>query len=479
MYRLVLLTLLSLSGPLACASAPLNGSPPIASTATQVTFSGFSPLASTPVEIEVSSTKNAGWTQIASTLSSAQATTFWDGTKMYAFSVKATVPANQWAQDSCTTSETFIRMRFSPSFFLPTFDHESISGVAPLDCLRARQLAGDGFFTAVDACNSPESPVARVRAHADHTTGTYVGNLTIDDAGDVATHGCVQAVQGDLTIAGPWTLDVAMPALQSVSGDLSVDYPRQPNETHPEVRAAQLPALTTVGADLILTSAHPGGGSQIVSMPYGMNALTTIGGDIDINVETFNTSASGFSALTHHAGNLSVVTGTGDTSGFFNALLSVDGDVYLDLGHTLVTIMGSLQTVGGDFTLLDGNPTPGVLDALASVGGDFTLGTVAFNGPPAQLFFPALADVTGRVTLDTTNLDVVNIGATPLQAGALTLTTNAGIDDLGPGDVQVIGGGSIEFINNSNLCLSTINAFLAGQLGWNGGSVISGNDDGC
>lgn len=140
---------------------------------------------------------------------------------------------------------------------MPTFDHSSVSGVAPLDCMRAQQLAGDGFFAAADACDSPDSPLARVRANADHTTGAYLGNLVINDAGDVAAHGCVETVQGDLTIAGPWTLDVTMPVLQIVSGDLTIDYPREPNETYPEVRGAELPALTTVGANLALTSAPP------------------------------------------------------------------------------------------------------------------------------------------------------------------------------------------------------------------------------
>lgn len=478
--RLLIFTLcFGLSGPLACAISPLNGAPPLPATTSNVSFAGYAPAPSSPITIEASSTGTGGWTAIATALTSAQPTNFGDDVQLYYFTVRVPIPADRWAPDGCTTSQTFIRMRYAQRFFIPTFDHEQVSGVHPLDCVQDEQDGGATFMQALSACASADSPVARVRAADNHGTGTYVGNMTIDDPSDLQTYACVEQVQGSLTVAGPWTLDVEMPLVQSVTGNLSIEYPRQPNQTTPIVRAPQLPALTSVGADLTLNSPHPGGGGQLVNIAYGMNALTSVGGDLGISVQSFNTSASGLGGLTQVDGDLSVVTGTGDTDGYLNALQNVDGNVFLDLGHTVAGVLGALQTVGGGFTLQDGNPVPGVLDALTSVGGDFTLGTISFNGPPSQLFFPQLGAVAGRIVLSNTSLSQANFGGTSLQATGLTVDSNGGLTGLGPANFQISGSGSIEFTNNSNLCLSTINGFLAGQPSWTGAAVLFGNDDGC
>ena len=272
----------------------------------------------------------------------------------------------------------------------------------------------------------------------------------------------------------------------SVTGDVDLAYTRPGLQFNESTRPVHMPALTTIGGHLNISSpaAIP---NQVIFMDVGLDALSSIGGDLTISVQTSNVSLSGMGALATVPGNLSIVTGQGDTTmwSFMNGLLTVNGDVTMDIGFTATGVLASVTFIGGHLNHLDGNilATGSASDgyaSLVSVGGDLTYTNAQVIGGPGHFLFASLMSVGGTLTYDDiSSKDSVLFGAPGLQVNGLTVSNSPALTSMGADNITVINNGPITITGNSNLCSTTVDAWLLGQVGWAGVPTISGNDDGC
>jgi len=379
-----------------------------------------------------------------------------------------------------------LKVRTSGNYDLPTIDETSPNGKPFLNCLNDEmEDNGRSAISAILFCDSPNSPVTDVSVPAVGAPFDHVGSVTIANAVQAEQWVCLRHLTGDLNVPSSSLEHIDLPVLESVSGDANLVYDRPGLSYFEETRRISAPLFNTVGGDLNLSSpaATP---NQVIQYRIGLDALTSVGGTVDVSAQAFNTDLYGLSNLVSIPGDLSIVTGSGDTFmyGFLSDLTAVTGDVFVDIGHSSGGVLRALQTVGGDFEHVDGNiiitGSPSYGD-LVSVGGNLTFANTAPNGPSNVQLFPSLTSVGATLTYENigSGRSEILLGAPMLTVGALTVTNNPALTTMGAANIDVVGSGLILVTNNANLCDSSISAWMGGQMNWTGPSSVSGNDAGC
>jgi hypothetical protein len=216
-----------------------------------------------------------------------------------------------------------------------------------------------------------------------------------------------------------------------------------------------------------------------------LEALTSVGGDIALElVNTSNGDLQGFDSLLTHAGEISVLGGSGDAAwyGLFPNLDSVTGDLHVRTGHSTYGVMRKLTSVGGDLwiegSLLHTEGLTGSFPLLQSVAGDlsFTGLEVTGGGTVAQ----ALDEVGGQLSIADggVGLATLSFGAAGgVNLHGLALTSNPGLATWNNANWHVLGSGPITITNNGSLAACAAENFVATQQGsgWTGSATLAGN----
>jgi hypothetical protein len=262
----------------------------------------------------------------------------------------------------------------------------------------------------------------------------------------------------------------------------------------PRIRRIELPALQSVGGGfgLVVAEDIPSGTVGDGRNAIGINALTAVGGSIQVTWRIPVYSPSGLSGLTTHASDLHMVL-AGDQShtGFLANLATVQGNVTLDPGHTTVSdVLMGLTHVGGTVTLEDDcNATPGELgpelfDNLTTIDGDLSIHHVTRTVLHGLL--PLLTAVGGTMRVEGSGVTNFPLGALPgqthpmLSLGALSVTDDPQLMSFDASYVRVAASGAITIQNNCILPATTAATFVSDQTaaGWSGIATVSANGTG-
>jgi hypothetical protein len=477
------LIVLTLAG---CVFGPVNDQE-LASTSSSVTVSGYLPFGSTMLRVEASSSPAGPWTSIGSTVSSG--TSFhYAGTNLFPFSTSVVVPASLWHPQGCDQVVYLRVLESNYDVALNTFEAIAPGGGSAISCIGSEVSGGASLGAAVETCNSPDSPVLRLRV-PDPSATSHTGNLVLASPADAAPYACLEVLYGDLVVeeeslAGfPTSLpSIALPALQEVHGDVDIDYQLPFVPSGAQARRVELPSLHTVTGSLWLNSDRLDGGSGLATVDVGMNALTTVGGGVSLTSDITGTTWRGLETLTIIPGDL-VMDIHGDWSifGVLEQLRHVQGNVDLTLDHNGSTGLPELRWVDGNFTQNGGihfAPQGPAFAGLRSVGGDFTLVDV----PMTHWLFMDLHTVGGTLRLDdsVSTASGLTVGDPfGLLVGSVEVVNNP--VPTGPGlfNVEPDPPQAITFQNNPNMCTSAIQSWIASRPSYFGPVTLSNNDTGC
>ena len=470
----------------ACISAPYNDTQ-INSAQQSISLSGYSLVMGDTVSLRASTSPSGPFVEFATATASGPSFTMQDGTTLYGFSISAVIPTERWSGDLCAGRQTYVRAYSQDGYALPSLDEVAPDGQSPVACISDRIQAGDSTVVAILACDSPDSPNVRLFTAAKRGPTQHVGDVTIADAADQDQWACLQSLTGNLSVPDSSLAVVELPQLTSVTGDVSLVYSRPGIDTEEDTREIHAPVLADITGSLTIASPFPPANSQLVSMNVGLNALTTVGGDLAIDVDASNVTLQGLDGLISVPGHFTLVTGQGDTTmwSFLQSLSSVVGDLHVDIGNTSLGVLPALVSVGGDFEHIDGDIliTDNVSDgyhSLASVGGDMTFSGTQVNGPGTFGVFNSLATVGGVLTYSqVTPFDSIDLGVPGLLVGGLTVTDNSALTLFGGGNITVVNDGPVTVTNNASLCAASVDAFAASLAGWNGVLTNSGNTGAC
>jgi hypothetical protein len=472
--------LLSVAG---CVGAPADDTP-TASTSTSISFSGYDLTPSTSVKLDYALSKSGPFVQFASTTTSAQPITFQDGTKLYSWKVSAVVPS--W-KSICDGSETFVRARSQGGYSLLSYEGTGAGGTpSGVSCVVQKLSDGEPTLASMIACASPDSPVIRLTTSAGALPKIHNGNVLVNTQAQADVYACIEQLNGSLTIGGASNeLSIAMPKLQTVSGDLSLTWLRDPLVSRflPAVRNINLPALTSVGGNLVGT--YQGLANDYIAFDMGLESLTSVGGNIALElVNVSNGDLQGFDSLLAHAGDISVLGGTGDAAWYslFPNLDSVTGDVHVRTGNSTYGIMRKLTSIGGDLwiesSLLHTEGVSGSFPLLQSVAGAVSLTGAETTGGGTVL--QALNSVGGQLSIVSGGADLtaLTLGAPAgVNLHALELTNNGHLATWNNANWHVLGTGAIAIVDNGSLPHCAAENFVATQQGsgWTGSATLSGN----
>lgn len=469
----------------ACMYGPLDDTD-LPSTQSSVTVKGMALSAGELITISASPTASGPYTDITTTTAGNQAYTASDGTQFYAFSVNVVVPDEAWAGNDCEGSTTYLRATAAAGYSLPTFDATAPNGKPWLTCLVDEINGGRSSLSSILFCDSPDSGRVRLTVPGAGVPYDHTGDLTLTTAADASSWVCLRNLDGDLTVASGLEA-IHLPVLESVSGDVSLSYDRPAGPGYyQDTRAIEFPALTTIGGSLSADSPAPAP-SQIIQYRLGLEAVSSLGGNLSITADAFNTDVYGLGNLTSVPGDLTFETGSGDTfmQGALETLTSVGGDLYVATGHSSGGVFPALQTVTGSFSHVDGNfyvlgsPTDGYA-SLSSVGGDFLLTGTTPNGPSTETIMPNLATVGGTFSYGSVGAwSTIALGAVSLSVGSFEVSGNSALTAIGASNITVGLTGSIVVNGNPNLCTSTVAAWISAQVGFTGSTTVSNNDTGC
>ncbi|MEM7678430.1 MAG: hypothetical protein AAF449_20760, partial [Myxococcota bacterium] len=269
----------------------------MASTSTAFTVSGMALTGNETVRVLVALSSSGPWTEVGTAESDANPVTASDGTEFFPFTTTVTVPTEQWDGNRCQGAITYLKVRNSVNWDLPTVNETSPNGKPFFDCFNDEmEFNGRTAISAILYCDAPDSPVTHVTVPAAGTPFDYTGSVTISTMAQADQWVCLRDLTGDLNIPSSGLEQIELPVLESVTGDASLVYDR-PGLTYLEpTRTIALPALSTVGGDLNLSSpaAAP---SQIIQFRVGLDALTSVGGSVDISAHAFNTDLYGLRNL--------------------------------------------------------------------------------------------------------------------------------------------------------------------------------------
>ena len=463
-FRLATLLVVALCN--ACMYSPANESQ-IATKDTAISISGIGPV-NESVIIRAAATPTGPWFDVAELNTDASG----------AYNGSEVVPVTAW-MPLCTAGggyETFIRADLQAGGSLATFDDAPI-GSTGMDCV-AGYLADDNL-AGVTNCVSEDSPVARVVALAGGTGASFWnGDVVIDDPSDVDAIACVETILGSLTIDDGVVEDLSLPRLVGVTGDVTMTLER-PVGVFVDTEIVHLPALASVGGTIDLWMPQPAGaGIQTIAANFGMNALTSVGGDIELQIDGFNCTPYGFAALTNLSGSVSYDSCSDDSQGhsLMTSLTTVGTDLHVILGgSTQHSFFEAVTNVGGDATIENGVWVGDMFTALTTVGGTLHVADVDIQPVPPPLAFDALA-LAGAIDWENANrFDAV--GAAAVAIGGLRFHDS---DDLTELDVLmskylIAPDAAITITDNANLPQCHAEDWVAGLAGHVGPVDVSGN----
>ena len=428
-------------------------------------------------------TRDGPWTTFDTVVSSSFPLHVLD-TDLYGFSTSTVIPG--WVSTGCG-EEVYVRVQgTSLTFNAVTFDGENADvEQTGMDCIADEIDAGNTLINAATTCASEDYPVVRLRTQL--LGGTLPGGVTISDQSEADEIACYREIDGTLTVADSSALSISLAHLERVTGDVHLFFSRDPAPGDaPDVREILLPSLHTIEGDLFVH--YPGEGGETVDFDVGLPALTSLGGDLTIDLVTFNAHVSGIDALESIPGNVAVTTSGDDYHSDFllPSLAWVGGDMDFALGGTTTGLFDAVEEVGGDLRIVGaflppGSPSLGVpnFESLATVHGDVAIAAsevVTVPGLPHQ--FPLLSTVDGTLDIDAGGIDGLFVGDDGgMNVGNLRLNQNFGLTDLAVTHVDVADLGTIEITNNANLSECDAWGFVDGQaaMGWMGSAMVSGN----
>lgn len=470
--------------------SPNNGQEVCGANAS-VRFLGYLPNASSSVQIQISPTGTGSWTNVGTATTASSGNTV-DGTVYYRFD--KSMQLAQWTSvaEGGAQLRTFVRARtWVPQSatvpvpywsYLTTFDVVPPLGTTPLTCGAQQMENGLSAVEANNACASPDSPVVELLAPHQTACGgcTSVvvnGNVVINSPLTAAQYVCTQTINGSLTVTQAAPEIVPLPALQTISGDVTLDHSvpfQQLGSTYYRRRFIETPALTSIGGDVTLYARRSAGPKAVL---MGLDAVTSVGGDITITLNDANPHV--FAALTSHEGDITIHGDSANygeldvnASGALASLTQVTGDVVVSDFFSALYFFNALEEIDGDLTIGDLR-LHASFGALQDVSGDLELLAVK----QIVSTWTNAVDVAGELGIvghaSQTGLTSFPIG--PMQAQALRIENNAALAALSGASFQV-GAGNITIAGNPALSQCEVNAFLAQQQagGWTGTASVSG-----
>jgi len=488
-------------GAAACVTSPRNNDS-VASKQSVVTFQGAGAEPSKQVRLEASSSAAGPFVQIpnvgASTSLSPTYNVPMSGGSLlplYGFTFTTPIPTAYWhaLRGQCATAETFVRVREGASMYYRTFE----KNMSPNTCIQAKLNAGFPPGEAFEACTSPDSPVIRLTVGG--TTTVHVGDVVIDDAADVAALVCVKEIQGSLLVTASAPKAISLPSLERVTGDVELVYtsylPDPPpmaasyqalrcGATHwvtADVRRFNMPLFTEVGGDLTLRQEGSFSGN-VSTQPIDLhlNALTSVGGDLSIEIFQFGGSPCGLTAVTDLPNDVTLIFHAGEVgsvvSGLMPAVTEVGGTLTINGGHNaLGNPLGAVTQVGA----LSITKVPGLSNfhfpLLTDVLGQVYLEGLGIGGNPS-----GLAHVGSLVVVDSTYTSLQQIGGPSLIIdSALELNDNpflSALLNMGSSKVTLGSTASFTLAANPALPASQVCGFVTFEqgIGWSGPSNLGG-----
>ncbi|MEM7676896.1 MAG: hypothetical protein AAF449_12905 [Myxococcota bacterium] len=453
-------------------------------------FRGYWVAPGAVVQILASSSPGGPFSQIGSAVTQTNGYEYPDGLTVYFFETAVTVPEQYWTGDACTGQQTYLRAANTSGLTVPSLDETAPNGQDSYTCIQERVSDGWSTIGAITFCDSPDSPNIRLYTAASTGPSSFSGNVTIATAADEKYWSCLQTLQGNLTVPGLGPDNVSLPRLQQVNGNISVTYDRFSLSSGDEGSYTfDVPALTTINGDFIANS-PPISASTIFEtgrVVLGLNAVTTLTGDLRLQVDAGNISVNGLSALSTLGGDLILNGGTGDAmmNNFASNLVQIGGDLEVDVGNNVQQMLLSLQNIQGSFRHLDGNPyasgsTSDSYRSLQSIGTNLLLQTGVIQGPGGLALMPNLTSIGGNLTYrQMSGQTSVLVGSTNLSAGGLAVENNTALTQLGASNLTLLPAAAVQVTNNPNLCTSSITTFVSSQTGWAGTLTQFNNDTGC
>jgi hypothetical protein len=501
MFRSRLAVFLVVLGASACVTSPRNNDS-VASKQSVVTFQGAGLEPLKQVRVEASSSAAGPFVQIPNVGASTSLLPSYNvpmsggqSLPLYGFTFTTPIPTARWhsLRGQCATAETFVRLREGASTYYRTFE----KNMSPNTCIQSKLNAGFPPGEAFEACTSDDSPVIRLTVGG--TTTVHVGDVVIDDAADVTALVCVKEIQGSLLVTASAPKAISLPSLERVTGDVELVYtsyiPDPPPMTVPyqaqrcgathwvtaDVRRFNLPLFTEVGGDLTLRQEGSfSGNASTQPIDLHLNALTSVGGDLSIEIFQFGGSPCGLTAVTDLPNDVSLIFHTGEVgsviSGLMPAATEVGGTLTINGGHnSFGNPLGAVTQVGGlsifKSSGLDGFHFPLLTDVLGQV----YLEGVGIGSNPN-----GLAHVGSLVVVDASYSSLQQVGGPSLIVdSALELNDNGNLSTLlngGTSKITLAPTASFTLASNPLLPASQICGFVSYEqsIGWSGPSNLGG-----
>lgn len=424
--------------------------------------------------------KNAagGFDIVATTRSATTALTMADGSRLYPFTTRATVPAAYWTPVAgCRSSAAWLKggeLSGSTEFPILAFDPASAN------CFTT--MLGFGATNLEAAACTTADPI-RVYAGPGETV---TRDVTISSRAAADALRCTTRIVGNLRVE---TLEsgIALPQLGEITGNLEIVGQFSVASGSPAVPRVNLDLLTRVGGSVMLRVLRLPGAPSVPPVDFGLPRLGYVNGDVTIELNQFNAQPDGLNRLARIGRNLTLTTTESSelyAGELLQRLLRVDGSVTIRSGHNSGNLFPKLRHVDGS-VLIGGTSGrirpylhPSVLPELQHVGGNMTLEADRYHG-----IMPRLGHVAGRLTIDGAYLSSTPaITATNLRVGSGITVRGTELSAFplraAPG-TQLLGG-TLEVTSNPNLCDSVIAAFAASQRPlWTGALVSAANRGGC
>jgi len=437
-----------------------------------------------PIVLESAIAKDGPYATLVTTKSDhTSGLTLEDGTALYAWKIKTTIP--KWSAAAGGQRQAFVRGNIGtaadPAYVL-TYDNADVSPIHKtwFECINTKAMGGTSTIDAAKACKSNDYPSVRILAPAVskcscEVTPVYVGDVTIDpDKAD--KYQCLVDLTGKLTVS-QGLVTVPLPKLKAVHGDVRLDYRSAPQSPY-ATRKIQMPALEKIEGSLTFEGEVD---PTFAPVPIEMDKLSSLGGALFVKVKGPSLVFSGLPAITELPGDVSIEL-TGDT--LLANLLPALGHIHGNLSITTFTAMSDAlpgllhvdgnvsvtNTSGNDGYVRADNPS---LSKLSTVGGNVT-----FKDLRWAIMAAPLAQVGGKVDFSGTSFTKLPGGPSGVQAASLSLVHNFNLTALPAASFAIGGAGPITIKDNPQLKSCEVAAFIAHQQsnGWNGVASASGNN---
>lgn len=395
-----------------------------------------------------------------------------DGSRIYAWQVNAVVP--HWHGSGCERRAELRALGKVIGRSVPLFAYGAEAG----ECLQDALDRGTPVVRAMRECAAVSGGTFEL-----FSGSTKLGDVTVTTQAEADALACVKRIEGSLTVQPVEPL-VQLPVLAEVTGDVLIEVEDTTSEMFSPAEVVELSMLSSIGGTLRFHHLNGMYGSDV---RIGLPALTTLPGDLELALSSFNGYNKGLDALAavggdvhilgrgdyyplellqnlrRIAGSLTVETsGAGSSGGILPRVLEVGGDVeLLSLRHVASgNSFVELQTVGGGLRLRNTYVSDSTFPQLTRVASRFVLENDGASALPESVVFGSASGISlGALTITNTGLSV------------MPFSTTARVDRAGAIRVQ----------NNADLCQASVDTFVATQqlAGWSGPLTVAGNTGAC